>query len=95
MQDLVEPFKPTVTQKVSYTGTQATIANPTGAGCNVIRVMLTTFGYIAIGSSPTATTNGIPMAANVRENFIAPPGSKVSAIQDSSGGTLFVTELTK
>jgi hypothetical protein len=95
MQDLVAPFKPTITQKVAYTGTHGVIANGTGAGVNVIRVWTSTLAYIAIGSAPSATTSGIPISAAVPQEFICPPGSKVSAIQDSAGGNLYVTELTK
>lgn len=92
---LGSPFRPGATQTKAYTGTAGTIDNAIGEGINVIRVWLSTAGYIAIGSSPTATTSDIPMPANTPEYFIVPPGSKVSAIQASSGGTLHVTEMTR
>jgi hypothetical protein len=92
---LGNPWKPGVTQTKAYTGTAGTIDDPISDGITVIRVWLTTAGYIAIGSSPTATTSDIPMPANTPEYFVVPPGSKVSAIQASSGGNLYVTEMTR
>lgn len=58
----------------------------------IIKVMITTAGFIKIGPSPTATTADIPMAANVPEFFRFAQGDKVSAIQSASGGNLFVME---
>lgn len=89
------PWKPGATQVKAYTGTAGVIDNAIGSGTTVIRVWLTTAGYIAIGASPTATTSDIPMPANTPEYFVVPPGSKVSAIQSASGGNLFVTEMSR
>lgn len=89
------PWKPGLTQTKAYTGTAGTIDNAISDGVNVIRVWLSTAGYIAIGKSPTATTADIPMPANTPEYFIVPMGSKVSAIQASSGGSVYVTEMTR
>ncbi len=89
------PWKPGTTQSKAYTGTAGTIDDPISGGITVIRVWLTTAGYIAIDASPTATTSDIPMPANTPEYFVVPPGSKVSAIQASSGGTLYVTEMSR
>lgn len=89
------PFKPGLTQVKAYTGTAGTIDNAISTGITVVRVWLSTAGYIAIGASPTATTSDIPMPANTPEYFIVPPGAKVSAIQASSGGNLHVTEVSK
>lgn len=91
------PFKPGVTQTVSYTSTAGTITNAVSSGVQVIRVWLSTAGYVAIGTAPTATTSDIPMPANTPEYFIVPPGgsTKVSAVQSASGGSLFVTEMSR
>lgn len=89
------PYKAGTHQTVSYTGTAGTISNATGNTTQVIRVVATTACYIAIGSSPTATTSDIYMPANVPEYFVVPPSSKVSAVQVSSGGALHVTEMTR
>lgn len=89
------PWKPGATQTKSYTDTAGVIDNAIAVGTTVIRVWLSTAGYIAIGASPTATTSGIPMPANTPEYFVVPPGSKVSAIQSASGGNLHVTECSR
>lgn len=89
------PWKPGASQVKAYTGTAGTVDNAISDGITVIRVWLSTAGYIAIGASPTATTSDIPMPANTPEYFVVPPGSKVSAIQSASGGNLHVTEMTR
>ena len=80
-------------QSVAYTGTAGTIATAITSGHNKVRVYVTTDAYIKIGSSPTATTSDVPLAAKSAEYFTINPGEKVSAIQDASGGTLHVTEV--
>jgi hypothetical protein len=80
-------------QNIAYTGTAGTIANVIGQGVYKVRVCATSACYIAIGSSPTATTSGIYMPADTVEYFTCSPGEKVSAIQLSAGGTLHVTEI--
>jgi len=90
-----DPWKPGATQVKAYTGTAGVIDNAVSSGINVVRVWLTTAGFIAIGSAPTATTSDIPMPANTPEYFVVPPGAKVSAIQSASGGNLYVTEMSR
>jgi hypothetical protein len=87
------PYRPGTHQKVAYTGTAGTVTNGVSAGVNVVRVVLTTAGYIAIGA--TATTSDIYMPADKPEYFVVTPGQKVSAIQASAGGDLHVTEMTR
>lgn len=87
-------FRPGITQSVAYTGTAGTITNPVGAYTKQVRVMATSAAFIAIGGSPTATTADMPLAANLPEVIAINPGEKVSAIQASAGGSLYVTELT-
>lgn len=89
------PYKPGATQTVSYTGTAGTISSAIGEGTNVVRVWTSTAAYIAFGASPTATSSDIPIPANTPEYFLISPGHKVSAIQQSSGGNLFVTEMSR
>lgn len=89
------PYRLGTHQSVAYTGTAGTIANATGTQTKVIRVVLTTAGYIAIGASPTATTSDYYMPAGIPEYFIINGAVKVSAIQASAGGTLHVTEMDR
>jgi len=80
-------------QNVAYTGTAGTITNAMPPNTVAVRIWTTTDAYVQIGSSPTATTADMPMVAGVPETFAAGNGDKVSAIQISAGGTLYVTPL--
>jgi len=86
--------RPATVQKVAYTGTAGTISNSFAAGIQRIRVLVTTDAYVAIGYSPTATTNDMYMTGLVPEYFTVSQGQKVSAMQVASGGTLNVTEIS-
>jgi hypothetical protein len=79
-------------QSAAYTGTAGTITNAISSGVYKVRVIVTSAAYIKIGSSPTATTSDVYMAADAAEYFSIRPGEKVSAVQVSAGGTLHVTE---
>lgn len=89
------PYRAGAHQKVAFTGTAGTITNGVSVGVNVVRVVLTSAGYIAIGAAPTATANDVYVPANWPEYFVITPGQKVSAIQASAGGDLHVTEMTR
>lgn len=81
-----------VTQSVAYTGTAGVITNPVSS--TVVRVYCTSDAFIAIGTTPVATTAWTPVTAKVPEYFRVIPGvDKVSAIQSSAGGTLYVTDM--
>lgn len=86
--------RPGASQKVAYTAAAGTIANPISDHIFLVRVVLTTDGYIAIGKAPVATTNDMFMPANTPEYFKINAGEKVSAVQDSASGILHVTEIT-
>lgn len=78
-------------QNVAYTGTAGTIANALPNGTGAVVVMCTTAAFVRVGTSPTATTADLPVAANVPVRLEAAAGDKVSAIQVASGGTLYVS----
>ena len=77
-------------QSVSYTGTAGTISNAVSSP--VVRILCTSNAYVAIGTSPTATTSDVYVAAGVAEVIAVEPGHKVSAVQVSGSGSLHVTE---
>lgn len=81
------------TQSASYTGTAGTISNGVGAQCYRARVMVTTDAFVSIGDSPTATSGDMYVVAFMPEYFTVTPGQKVSAINVSASGTLYVTEI--
>lgn len=89
----IHALRPNTVQKVAYTATAGTITNAVGANTTVIRVYCTTDAHIAIGAAPTATANDSPIALKQPEYFRVRKGDKVSAIQQSAGGDLYVTEM--
>lgn len=79
-------------KSVAYTGT----AGSTGtwpAGAQGVLVWSTTDAYIRVGEGVTATTSDTPIPAGTPIPFFVPMGTgaqwRVSAIQVSSGGTLY------
>ena len=79
--------------KQSYTGTAGVIDNAVREKCRLALVWCSTDAHIAIGSAPTATTDDRPVTAKVDVLVALQPNDKVSAIQQSGPGDLYVTEL--
>lgn len=88
-------YYPLTTQKASYTGTAAAISTAISNNVHVVRVVATTACYIAVGSSPTATTSDMYLPAAIPEYLTIHPGQKISAVQVAAGGDLYVTEMTQ
>ena len=89
------PYRLGVHQKVAFTGTAGT-TTAISSGVNVIRVCATSAGYIKLSTAGTAATvSDIFMPAGIVEYFIVDPGTRVSAIQDTAGGNIHVTELSR
>ena len=93
MQQFIGVGRIGTTQNVAYTGTAGTISNAISNGVQKVRVLCTTDAYVKIGSSPTATTSDAYVVGLSPEYFTCSQGEKVSAIQVSAGGTLYVTEI--
>lgn len=89
----IHALRPNTTQDVAYTATAGTISNAVGTNTTVVRVYVTSDAHIAIGSDPTADTDDMPMLADAPEYFKVNQGDKVSAVQQSAGGDLYVTEM--
>lgn len=89
------PYRAGTHQKVAFTGTAGVTTNGVSVGVNVVRVVLTSAGYIAFGAAPTATANDVYLPANWPEYFTVTPGQKISAVQATAGGDLHVTEMTR
>lgn len=77
---------------VAYTGTAGSTStfNP---GPATVMVFCTTQCFVTVGEEVTATSSSIPLPANVVVWLPVPPGTgapwRVSAIQQSSGGSVF------
>lgn len=84
------------TASVAYTGSQGStspINADDGAGTVLLRVLTTTAAYIDVGANPNPSSAKIPLPANTETIIEVVAGHRVGAIQQSSGGTLYVTRL--
>jgi hypothetical protein len=92
LNPLIDVSQPART--VAYTGTAGSVtAYPPGP--QGVVVWCDSAAYVVVGEGVTATTsNGTPIPANTPIPFKVPQGSgapwRVSAIQVSAGGTLYV-----
>lgn len=89
-------------QSVAYTGTANTISTSFPPGPDGVVVWASTACYVAVGESPTATSADLPIPANTMIPIKLPQELvtkgcpfKVSAIQVSSSGTLYVKPIAK
>lgn len=83
---------PALSLTVSYTGTAGTTA-AVSANANVVRVVATTDCFIEITAAGTAAVanTGLYLPAFIPEYFACPPSAKVSAIQSTAAGSIYVT----
>lgn len=58
---------------------------------SAVRLAATVACYVEFGSAPEADTSSMYLPANVPECFPFVPGEKVSVLQVSGGGTLYIT----
>ena len=81
---------------VAYTGTAGT-TSAIPADCTCVRVISTTDCFIEITVAGTAAVanTGLYLAGGLPEYFACLGGSKVSAIQVSSGGTIYCKPINK
>ncbi len=86
---------PLTSQSVAYTGTHGAISNAVGDHINRVRIVCTTSAFIQIAGTPVATTADVYVPGEREQIFTIKPGQKVSAIQHTSGGSLYVTEMTE
>lgn len=93
MQSTHFKIVPNGTQKLTVSGTSAQSA-VIGNYINTVRVISTTNCHIAVGVSPTATTDDFYLPAGLPEYLRVPDGGKVAVIQNSAGGSLYISEMT-
>lgn len=90
----VTTARPGATQTVTTSGTSAASSNGFGSSTFFVRVVCTEDCHIVFGASPTATTSDLFLPANTVEYFTVTSGQKIAAIQNSAGGSLYVTEMS-
>jgi len=86
-------FRMGAVHKIAYTGTAGVIAAAVSEKCKLALVWCSTDAHIAIGAAPTAVVTDRPVTAKVDVLVALQASDKVSAIQQSAGGDLYVTEL--
>lgn len=87
-------------QSVAFTGTAGTVTG-WAPGPQGVVIWADSPCYVIVGNNVTATVaNGVPIPANTMIPFIVPMNTTggvftVSAIQISTGGTLYVTPINR
>ena len=95
---LLNPLSDSSAYSAAYTGTagSTTAWNPGPEG---VVVWSTTAAYVRVGEGVTATTADTPIPANTPIPFVVPSGTgapwRVSAIQVSSGGTVYAKPINQ
>ena len=86
-------FRMGTVHKIAYTGIAGVTAAAVSEKCKLAIVWCSTDAHIAIGAAPTAAVTDRPVTAKVDVLIKLNTDDKVSAIQQSAGGDLYVTEL--
>lgn len=88
--------RPGVSHSVAYTATAAKTTAPISNNIFLVRVVLTTAGFIKIGPNAglTATSSDMYLPGDVPEYFAVRAGEHISAIRLSASGTMYITEMT-
>ena len=84
------------TQTITSSGTSAATSNGVGAQVSDVLITATQNVYLTFGLAPTATAStGLFLLKDWPTYFSIHGGEKVAALQVSSGGTVYVSELTR
>ena len=85
-----------VTQSITTGGTSAATSNAVADETYVVLITATENAYITFGPTPVVTaSNGVFLQKDWPTYFSVGKGEKVAALQVSSAGTVYVSELTK
>jgi len=91
---IISPYRLGAVQTVSFTGTAASLLNALGSGTQAFLCTATQDCHIRVGKNPTAVSTDTLIKAGVPYVFGINAQETVSVIQDSTGGTLYFTELS-
>ena len=92
MQQYIGTGRIGTAQNVAYTGTAGAVS-AVGTETYKVRVLVTTDAFVTTDGSTPSSTSGAYVVALSPEYFTVTPGQVVKAVQVSSGGTLYVTEI--
>jgi hypothetical protein len=76
----------------AYTGTAGTYG-PISTQTYKVRVLVTTDAFVTTDGSTPSSTSGAYVVANSPEYFTTTPGQSIKAVQVSSAGTMYVSEI--
>ena len=95
-RSILRPNPDLDSQVVTISGTSAQSAATDGA-TRAVRLHATTDMFVVFGSNPTAVADGTHMflPAGQTETFRVEGGAKIAGIQDSAGGSLYITEMVE
>ena len=91
-------MKPWLSYVVAVGAASATQANPISFGVDTVRLVSTTNCWVKLGITPTADkTTSQYLPANILQYFsVAGTGKESFAVlQDTAGGTLSITEMSR
>lgn len=91
-----QPLKPLAQYTVTYTTAAGTSATQNiSSQARKVRVICSTACHVAFAVTPVVAAATVPvfLAANREEYFSVTPGAVINVVADSSGGTLYVTEV--
>ena len=82
-------------QTLVFSGTSAQATNAVGDQTKWIKIASAQDCYIELGANPTAVAGTSMFMAGDKADryFLISPGHKIAAIQVSTGGTLYITEM--
>lgn len=93
---LSESYALGTTQALVFSGSAtASSAFGTAGLTQQIRIVATADCYISVGASPTASSATPYLPAKTLEVINIPGGQKISAVQVSGAGTLYITAITR
>lgn len=93
--NIIQAIRPGVATTQAFTGTTAVASvAATGIGPRIFRIVATTACHYVIGTSPTATTSSTYLPAEVVEHIWLLSTDNVAVIQNTTAGTLYLSEAT-
>lgn len=91
--ETIQAVAPGTTQTITTSGSSAATSTAFATGSTIARIVATEDCHLAFATSPTATTSDTFLPAKQVEYFKITAGEKVAAIQSSTAGTVYVTEM--
>jgi hypothetical protein len=88
-------YRPVKTQTITTSGSSAALSTAVVEGVDAVYLTATENCYVAWGASPTATTSDMYLAKDWPYCMKIAVGEKLAALQVSTGGTLYVTEVSE